>query len=252
METQVRQALQDIRATRMRPPPRRQFLANLYSQLWAPLEPALVGIETILLSPDGMLNLVPFAALMDEEERFLVERYPLSYVTSGRDLVNFRESKGLHESELLLVANPDFGKDLPESSNGSRVSLGSSDMRMHFLPLEGTGREARAIPSLVPGKPDTKRVLVGVNASESAVKAARSPRILHLATHGFFLADQPFEFDPKHRDISVVGDQFGGVPGLGKIENPLIRSGLAFAGANHAGKQKDGEDGILTALEVTV
>ena len=39
----------------------------------------------VLLSPDGVLHLVPFAALVDEQERYLAERYRFIYLTTGRD-----------------------------------------------------------------------------------------------------------------------------------------------------------------------
>ena len=99
---------------------------------------------------------------------------------------------------------------------------------------------------------EQKQVLVGERATETAVKTARSPRILHLATHGFFLPDDESALDAV---------KFGGLPDRGitvvprpaakRYENPLVRSGLAFAGANHATGITDGDDGILTALEIT-
>ncbi len=67
-------------------------------------------------------------------------------------------------------------------------------------------------------------------ATEAAVKAANSPKILHLATHGFFLTDS------GNKDIP---------------ENPLLRSGLALAGFNQRQSGSDVDDGVLTALEVT-
>jgi CHAT domain-containing protein len=54
----------------------------------------LAGDAThLLISPDGPLNLIPFEALVDEQGRFLIERYGLSYLTSGRDCYGSKSSE---------------------------------------------------------------------------------------------------------------------------------------------------------------
>jgi len=183
------------------------------------------------------LNLVPFAALLDEQGRSVVERFRLAYVTSGRELVA-AGAPIRPDSDLLLVANPAY--DRKSAAVGSPgASRRSRNFQRSFDPLPGTEVEAKAIPPLVAGASDKKQVVVGANATESAVKSARSPRILHLATHGFFLEDEAMPLTQEKTDAAP------------KIENPLVRSGLAFAGANHAAESAGGDDGILTALEIT-
>ena len=89
-------------------------------------------------------------------------------------------------------------------------------------------------------------------ATKTALSRAHSPRILHIATHGFFLDDldltpsggrgyQAFDNDPKRllKQLERNGIH---------VKSPLLRSGLALAGAN---EQKKEDNGILTALEVT-
>ena len=228
-----------------------QSLQGLHSQVWAPLEKALGKADKVVLSPDGLLNLIPFAALVDSQGRSLVERYQLAYVTSGRELVGVEGASPRPDSDLLLVANPSFDQKGPDTGRQG-MALRSREFRGVFTPLPGTERESLEIPPLVVAPKEQKQVLVGERATETAVKAARSPRILHLATHGFFLADD---------DVALDAMKFGGVPDRGitvaprptakRYENPLVRSGLAFAGANHATTITDGDDGILTALEIT-
>jgi CHAT domain-containing protein len=93
-------------------------------------------------------------------------------------------------------------------------------------------------------------VLVGSQATEAALKQVKSPRLLHIATHGFFLSDQ--EATPEETP-GTFGDDPLRISDLrlGKwaahIKDPLLRSGLAFSGANHG--KSGGEDGLLTALE---
>ena len=227
-------------------------LADLYVQVWAPLEKALGKADKVVLSPDGLLNLVPFAALVDNQGRSLVERYQLAYVTSGRELVGADGAMPKPDSDLLLVANPSFDQKGSDSGRPG-TALRSREFRGVFSPLPGTERESREIPPLVVSPKEQKQVLVGERATETAVKTARSPRILHLATHGFFLPDS---------DVTLDAVKLGGLPDRGitvaprpaaakRYENPLVRSGLAFAGANHATGITDGDDGILTALEIT-
>jgi CHAT domain-containing protein len=126
------------------------------------------------------------------------------------------------------------------------VTTGSDLSSVHFAPLMGAELEARKIKSLFP----EAWVLVGEEATEASLKQAVAPRILHIATHGFFLDDQPVRTEGR-RGLSLMrGDgDWGGLSAKVKIENPLLRSGLALAGANlRTGR---GDDGILTALEAS-
>lgn len=250
LETQAQRVLEDVRDSVDQPQRSLESLAGLYTQLWGPLELALTGVDKILLSPDGLLNLVPFAALVDAQGRSLVERYRFAYVSSGREVIQADGTFPPRDLTLLLVANPAFdtkGQEVGRSGGSMR----SRDFHGVFAPLPGTQREAREIPPLIPGPAHEKRILVGSLATENAVKSAHSARILHFATHGFFLADQPPAVGRKWRDIAVVSTQLRPPLSAELRENPLIRSGLALAGANHAAESTHGEDGILTALEIT-
>jgi CHAT domain-containing protein/Tfp pilus assembly protein PilF len=222
-----------------------------------PLRALLGGAKQILVSPDGDLNLIPFEALVDEQGRYLIERYSFNYLTGGRDLLRLqveRESK----SNLLVMADPMFGErdQLAKAGVGQRkparrglrqnVTTGSDLSGIYFTPLMGTEQEAREIKSLFP----EAEVLLGEQATEASLKRAVAPRILHIATHGFFLEDRPVRIGGT-RGLNLmreIGDIGGAIANL-KIENPLLRSGLALAGANLRTGSDD--DGILTALEAS-
>jgi CHAT domain-containing protein len=215
---------------------------ELYERVMGPASSLLDGVEHVFLAPDDLLSLVPFGALVDDDGRYLVSRYTLTYLTTGRDLVRGR-SAAPARSPPLLLGEPDF--DLPRpGEGGAPAGAGSSVFsRMRFAPLPGTGSEVRAIQEILPDS----QVLLGAEAKESELRQVAGPRILHLATHGFFLAGE----NRRNREArGVLLAPAGSLPMSRPPENPLVRSGLALASAN---QPKFGmEDGILTALETSL
>ncbi len=220
---------------------------TLDDRLMRPIRPLLRDRRLVLLSPDGALNLVPFAALIDERQSPLADQFAFVYLTSGRDLLRLQARAPSREG-VLVVAAPDYddAEGLVEARSPP-VQVASSSRRSAdiangaFLPLPATTDEAQAIRGFFPDA----TVLTGRAATEAALKGVHGPRILHLATHGFFLPDQPGT-GPSRRDLEALTlFPLDDDPGP---ENPLLRSGLALAGAN--GFHSGGEDGLLTALEV--
>jgi CHAT domain-containing protein len=202
-------------------------LAKLYRLVWHPVAGAVGSMELVMLSPDGELNLAPFAALGEKEGAPLIERHQLVYVTSGRDLLRSPLPARPAALDLLLLADPAFdAAPVAREEIGARVRAYGVQAGV-FGPLPGTALEAKELPALVPGEPALKRVATGADASVETLLGANGPRVLHIATHGFFLQ----------------GDT--------RLANPLMRSGLAFAGANRAGEDGAVSSGILTAYEIT-
>jgi CHAT domain-containing protein/tetratricopeptide (TPR) repeat protein len=206
---------------------------SLHRRVMGPLLPYLVGVRTLYVSPDGLLNNVPFAALVDDAGKGMIDSFAVSYVTSGRDLMRFAKSN-VSVGDIAVFANPTY--DL-----GGQRRANTTLARIDFPPLPGTEIEARVLQNLFPGA----RVLTGKDATEEAVKSVSHPSVLHLATHGYFLRDRTVA--PKSsRAVVLVDDAPVVIP---KSENPLLRSGLAFAGAKGLVGKGGAEDGVLTALE---
>lgn len=201
----------------------------LDERVMRPVRALIGGARRILISPDGQLDLIPFGALVDEEGRALLERWSFTYLSSGRDLVRFLHDETPPEPgpPAVLVGAPDFGDpDRKRSRYRPGAHAGSVELAdVRFRPLPGTAKEIEAIRALIPGA----TVLSGAEATEEAVLAIAHPRILHVATHGFFLP----------ATITSAGRS---------LDNPLLRSGVALATANQPVPGR--EDGILTALEV--
>jgi CHAT domain-containing protein len=222
-----------------------EIAQELSDTLLKPLRPLLGDIDQLLLSPDGALNLVPFAALRDGTDAYLAMRYEVSYLTSGRDLVRF--STAATNGEAVVVADPDYGpSDTKVAQAAPAVEAARSldlDRRgLIFKPLSGTVAEAQALTPLL--KVQKEDLLTQAQATEAKVKHLHGPRILHIATHGFFLRDN--ELPATALRVGGFSNDQTPVP-LG--ENPLLRSGLALAGANSR-QSGEHDDGILTAAEV--
>lgn len=200
----------------------------------------LIGDERmLLLSPDGALNLVPFNALLDEHGRYLIENYTIVYLTSGRDLLRLRSQAGSSQPPVI-IADPlfDIGRRPEGDGNYPPDSRSPDFTQFKYSPLPGTEAEARAIGGLLGVSPLTQE-----QATEKALKQVASPRILHVATHGFFLTD-------REHDVSADAQHPASITArrAARSQHPLLRSGLVLAGVLNRWSG-DGEDGVLTALE---
>jgi CHAT domain-containing protein/tetratricopeptide (TPR) repeat protein len=245
----------DREATRLRAAlrnPRREDVRELArsveERLMRPIRKLLGGVRQVLLSPDGALNLLPFAALVDEQGQYLVEQYAFTYLTSGRDLLRMR-TRLPNRQEPVVVASPAF--DLPRENRATppgRNPRGvgghvAAEFKERFESLGETAAEAKEVGRLLSVKP-----MLETQATEAALKNVRAPKVLHVATHGFF------RIDKSRRPLDTMsGAQSGGFTRFvarGESESPLLRSGLALAGANNLDGGA-GEDGVLTAFEVS-
>ena len=229
---------------------------RLRREIWDPIEPRLRGAVRVSLVPDGALHLVSFAALPARGSAYLLESGPLlHYVTAERDLV--APLSGVESRGLLALGDPDFdtaasmgpGEETAAkepASDRSTARLRSASVcrafeDLRFAPLPASGREVDDLAA--PFDPADTLRLRGAAAGEGAVKElARGRRVLHLATHAFFLGDEcPSALTASRSD----GEASAGA------QAPLLRAGLALAGANRReAAPPGGEDGILTAEEI--
>lgn len=121
---------------------------------------------------------------------------------------------------------------------------------MGWKPLPGAALEAQDIRTILHKTAyGPVKTYVGAEALEEVLKAMPAPRILHLATHGFFL-----DHEPKTAEPGEVEAGAGSARGrLKHADNPLLRSGIVLAGANAVGDSDSAakvEDGWVTAEEI--
>jgi len=229
-----------------------ELLRQLYGQLLAPVEEITSDASLLLISPDGLLNRLSFAALQTSEDRFLIEDVPLHYLSAGRDLARMQFDGG-RGTGLLALGAVEYGAstddrvieiyahadssevgNLAVSIEGERGNRASG---LDLKPLPYTRREVESVSDFCKeNQIDPVELLTGAGASEDNFKRMATGReMIHIATHGFF--DRDALSEPGQRS-----------------HNPLLRSGLYLAGANlldDSTRAESMEDGLLTAWEVS-
>ena len=237
--------------------------------IWDPVAARLGKATDVFLVSDGVLQLLNIDSLPVGGNRYIADEPTLfHYVSTERDLTVTPSS---HGSGMLALGNPDFnwissrqatpanyrgpeGGGVPgnqsSSLRGSRSAC-STFASLRFAPLPASGQEAEEVIKLWKnttlrsnsnGNPSV--TLTGLEANELRFKElSPGKRVLHLATHSFFLGDKCDAIPQTDRTGETRS------PGLA-AENPLLLSGLALAGANH--REDPGRDGIVTAEEIAL
>ena len=178
---------------------------DLRRALFDPLARFVDGCTRLFLAPDGDLARLPFEVLPNADGGHLIDDYLISYLGVGRDVPRFMSEVTDQPGDPVVAADPDFdltssGIASPAETNALRERRQSRDLdrgSLRFDRLQGTRVEGERIAASLGVPP-----LLQHEVLEARLKAQRSPRILHLATHGFFLPDQP-----RESDNGVVADQ---------------------------------------------
>ncbi len=213
---------------------------HLRTALVDPLLPALGDVRTLRICPNGELNRLPFEALPFGDGRMLVEAYAVAYLSSPKDLLR---PVAAPAAGVTVIAGPDY------DAAGASTERGASEKpseELTFPPLSGAASEGAKIEHLLEGSSFAPITLqTGPAATEAFAKSAPPARILHFATHGYVLPDRP----PVLVSLPV-GPGGVQVRQIQPFDDPLLRSGLALAGANHAAEAQGADDGWLTSSEI--
>ena len=208
----------------------------LRAAVWDPITATIAGAREVFIVPDGSLQFLNFTALPSGSSHYLIEDGPLLHTLSAERDIALPPAR-LPGHEMLAIGNPAYQAASPGQLTASAIFRGGHSScgdfaKLQFESLPDSAVEVRELVDIW-NRPGWKaEALLGAGATEAALKElVPGKRVVHIATHGFFL-------DQDCREAAVVK------------ENPLLRSGLALAGANRrnsAGPQS--EDGILTAEE---
>jgi tetratricopeptide (TPR) repeat protein len=219
--------------------------SGLRENLWKPLEEHLHGVKVVLVSPDGSLNGLPWAALPgDEAGHHLIDKYAFAIIPVPQLLPELLSNSaiGAGEPALLAAGNIDFQAHLDPQATTGIVN--------HFPDLPGTAAEVAAVQKIFHAAfPDRPRALLtGKDATKEAfMRHAPNCSCLAVCTHGFFLSD-PGENRPNTRSRSRALDGLFADRELA-MANPALRCGLVFAGANWSTLGHG--NAFLTALEAS-
>jgi CHAT domain-containing protein len=212
--------------------------ADAYAWFWKPIADRLSGVKTVYLAADGVYHQINLQTLLNSQTgKYAGEERSIRLLTSTRELV--QKTPPVAGEAFALFGFPDYEQkpgNTIAATTGTEHSLYPADIERgnDCKPLPGTKAEVEAISKIVSLKKQKPSLFLANAATEEAVKALQTPRVLHIATHGYF--EPSFANQPRR--------------------NPMLRSGLLLAGAKRTLDRKDSlsaaaEDGILTAYEAT-
>lgn len=199
-----------------------------YSVFWEPIAKEIGQYSTIFLSPDGVYNQINLEAIPTPDGKYVIDNSNIVIVSNTKDIY-LRKIKAKLASQsktATMFGNPTF------------YLTASKDQTISALP--GTEKEITELDKLLKQSGWVTQEYVESSASEEHVKELESPRIFHIATHGFYTqsSDDDEELVENEAQIS---------------SNPLLKTGLLLKGAGDLlSKTKynyNMESGILTAYE---
>ena len=213
-----------------------QASQDLYQHLFASLDPLLASVKQLYIVPDYFLHQADFGSWRLPNGDYWLQRQSIRRLHTARDLL--RRNDYLQTQGLVAFGGIAYGEAISEPSEIKQPQpvlhepvLAQRGLEEGFAFLPASLEEMDHFARDFWNRKHIGPLLVrkGGQATEHALKQITDPpRILHLATHGFYLRDQD------------------------NTQRPLVSSGLALAQANQGlqGKRdQDQEDGILYALE---
>lgn len=193
---------------------------HAYNQYWRRIKEVLGDVKKVYISPDGVFNQINLYSIKNPDtKKYIIDETEIQIVTNTKDLIETVSAK-YQDKKIILIGDPAFNPD----------GTGNSSL----APLPGTNTEVKKINEMLSKNNWTGDVYTGRSATEEKLKKVRDPRVLHIATHGFFDQDTDIEKDDKNKNF----------------KNPLLKSGLMLAGAGISSYGSEAtEDGILTSFE---
>lgn len=195
-----------------------------YDQYWAKIAPLVAGKSHLFVSVDGIYSQINLNTLSKSPGQYLLSQHDITLIGNSKEIVE-KEETSTSSKTAFLIGNPDFG--------GNEVA-----------PLPGTKVEIAAVSKMLLASGYRTSSNLSADATEANIKSVNSPKILHIATHGYFL-----------KDVQLSKGKVFGISSESAKDNPLLRSGLLFAGAGNVLDEEtntaleSSNNGILTAFE---
>jgi CHAT domain-containing protein/tetratricopeptide (TPR) repeat protein len=230
-----------------------------YNSFWKPIADKIEDAKTVYVSLGGVYNNINLNTLYNAETgKYLIEEKDIRIVNSARDFVLMKEQekKQYTSTTSALYGFPDYNGNTTSTVDTTDYLAETRDLNQNWIDsLTRGGMKASALPAT---KMEVEQIAgtfqkngwhvstyTGTDASETNIKKEESPRVLHVATHGYFFEDIPMDKSE---------DRFLGMDRQRVVQDPMLRSGLLFTGANKTlqGEQPKGENGLLSAAEASL
>jgi tetratricopeptide (TPR) repeat protein len=219
----------------------------LYDLIWKPLKSELAGINTVYYAPSEVLNNISFPALSKESGVLLCDYIDLVQLsTTGKLIYKQCLEKTQNFSDAVVFGGIDYNPEVLYKETWEYLPGTLTELQI----LEKRFTKGKIKYSSYSGKEATEEAFKELFASKTS-----SPAILHISTHGFFYPDPEL----AKNEVEKGEVLFRGSSGFGNWmfvnnKNPMMRSGLVFAGANRVWSEEWGRtdnEGLLTAHEVS-
>lgn len=204
-----------------------------YDIYWKPVQ-SHISIQTvnIYLSPDGIFNQINLESipLPDRDDAYIIDKTNIVLVNNTRDLYlrKVQSKASALSNSATMIGNPVF--------------YTRNDVDRAFPDLPGTEGEIQEVKGLLVEKGWQTNGFTASEATEEQIKAVDNPKILHIATHGFYA---PTVERNLSDEMTATDNNLS--------DNPLLKSGLLLKGGgdiiSRSDRNYNAESGILTAYE---
>ncbi|MCU0429958.1 MAG: CHAT domain-containing protein [Cytophagaceae bacterium] len=205
-----------------------------YSFFWKPVGERLaqMKVKRVFCSPDGVYHLINLNTLQNTTTgKYVQDELELYYLSNLKELMNTSGTSSVNKA--LLIGNPDYNLNENKiESLGERAITIDEDFKglrsVSFSDLPGTDKEVKNIGTALKGKSWDVQMYSEKEATEERIKEINDLKVLHIATHGFFI--------PANKSNSAQA---------------MMNSGVVLAGVSADPSIQRKEDGILTAAEAS-
>lgn len=207
-----------------------KILHQLYQLLIQPIAELLPTDpqSRVIFIPQDELFLVPFTALQDATDKYLIEKHTILTAPSIQ-VLDLTRQRQVSTKEALVIGNPTM----------PRISLLIGEPPQQLPSLPGAEREAMAIAQIL-----HTQAITGNSATKAAIlPKLLQARIIHLATHGL-LDDFTGEGIPGAIALAPSGNDNGLLTAL-EILNLKLNSDLVVLSACDTGRGRITGDGVV-------
>jgi CHAT domain-containing protein len=231
----------------------------IFNAFWRPIAEKITKYNTVYISMNGVYNKINLNTIYNPfNDKYLIEEYDIRVVNSAREFLQNKEKEQIQyaTNTAVLFGYPNFDGNSSFSSDTAVLFANNRDLSSFWIdsltrgglkvnPLPGTKKEINNISHTLNSNGWSINSYTENDATESNLKKISIPRVLHIASHGYFFSDIP---------QTTENNRFLGMDRNQVIQDPMLRSGLLFAGANRTlrGEKSTGENGLLSAAEASL